>query len=221
MRRFAVMISGSLVAAVLYAAPAAAQAGGGCGITQAADMAVQKQIALLDATKVDSSKYFNGADSCLGSNLLNSFDLSNLIPSSFNFLGDVGSNLIDKVISEASTKVCDIVNEQLQKIIGKINTQMFDFESLLGGQMSELLGGSGSSISQINIPGTPDFGQYQFTRGGQSGGTPPPTGPIVTPPLGDSGINAPNGGNPSGVNPASGGTGTPGLFEQLFEEGQG
>ena len=58
-------------AAIFAASPASAQGAGGCGITQAADAAVQRQIALLDAAKVDSSEFFNGANSCLGSNLLN------------------------------------------------------------------------------------------------------------------------------------------------------
>jgi hypothetical protein len=87
--------------------------------------------------------------------LLKSFDLSNLIPSSMDFLGSIGSSLIDNVIQQATQQVCQVLNNQLQDIVGKINGQMFDFNSLMGSQMSDLLGGSGSSISPINIPNLP------------------------------------------------------------------
>ena len=88
-------------AAVFAASPASAQGASGCGITQAADAAVQRQIALLDAAKVDSSEFFNGANSCLGANLLDSLDLSNLIPTSFDFLGGAADQLINGLMQKA------------------------------------------------------------------------------------------------------------------------
>ena len=90
-------------AAIFAASPASAQGAGGCGITQAADAAVQRQIALLDAAKVDSSEFFNGANSCLGSNLLDSLDLSNLIPTSFDFLGGAADQMVSSVIAFYAT----------------------------------------------------------------------------------------------------------------------
>ncbi|GAA5544294.1 MULTISPECIES: hypothetical protein [Hyphomicrobiales] len=204
MQRIGVVLGGALLAAVMYAAPASAQSTG-CGIQQAADLAVQRQIALLDAAKVDSSQYFNGANSCLGSSLLNSFDLSNLIPTSFDFLGNIGSQLIDQIIQQATQQVCQVLNNQLQNIVGKINNQMYSFDSAIGSQMSDLLGGSGSSISPINIPNLPNIGQYTFTTSTVSGSG-SPTQPIFTPPAGNSGSNGTN----------SGGGTAPDLFNNMF-----
>jgi hypothetical protein len=210
MQRIGVVVGGTLLALALYAAPASAQStGSGCGIQQAADLAMQRQIALLDAAKVDSSKFFNGANSCLGANLLKSFDLSNLIPSSMDFLGSIGSSLIDNVIQQATQQVCQVLNNQLQDIVGKINGQMFNFNSLMGSQMSDLLGGSGSSISAINIPNLPNMGQYTFT----SASVPTsdnPTSPIFQPPAGNSGVNGSQTGTPAGT------ATTPDLFNNMF-----
>lgn len=158
-------IAGFVIAgAAFVSAPAPAAANtSGCGITQAADAAVQRQIALLDAAKVDSSEFFNGANSCLGSNLLDSLDLSNLIPTSFDFLGGAADQLINGLIQKAQQQVCQVLNDQLQKVVGKINQNMFQFESAMGGQMNELLGGSGNSVTELKMPNIPGIGQYDFT----------------------------------------------------------
>jgi hypothetical protein len=160
--------------------PASAQASG-CAIQQAADLAVQKQLALLDAAKVDSSQFFNGVNSCLGSNLLTNLDLSNLIPTSFDFSA-AASGLINNVIQQAQQQVCQILNEQLQKIVGKINGQMFDFQSLAGQQMGDLLGSGSSSISSLNIPDLPGMGQYDFTQASVTNQPGEFNNPVVTPP---------------------------------------
>lgn len=175
------LVSAIVMAAALYAAPSYAQGAGGCGIQQAADAAVQRQIALLDAAKVDSSEFFNGANSCLGSNLLSSLDLSNLIPSNFDFLSGAADGLINGLIQKAQEQVCQVMNDQLQKVVGNINGKMGDFQNLMGGQLDDLLGGSGSSISSINIPDIPGIGQYNFTQASYQSGN-GIDGPIMTPP---------------------------------------
>jgi hypothetical protein len=188
-------------AAVLDASPASAQAGGsGCGITEAADAAIQRQIALLDAAKVDSSEFFNGANSCLGSNLLDSLDLSNLIPTSFDFLGGAADQLINGLIQRAQQQVCQVLNDQLQKVVGNINNNMFQFESVMGGQMNELLGGSGNSVTELTLPNIPGLGQYDFTLASVSTGN-GIDGPIVTPPAvqaGSNNVGTTESGNPFG-----------------------
>ncbi|OCJ11449.1 hypothetical protein A6U87_27280 [Rhizobium sp. AC44/96] len=204
-------------AAVAMASPAAAQgAGGGCGITQAADAAVQRQIALLDAAKVDSSEFFNGANSCLGSNLLDSLDLSNLIPTSFDFLGGAADSLINGLMQKAQQQVCQVLNDQLQKVVGKINTNMFQFDSVMGGQMNELLGGSGNSVTELKMPNIPGIGKYDFTLASVSTGNGIDQ-PIMTPPASQAGGNQV--GTPVGNGTGSGATnGSNNAFGNLFQQ---
>lgn len=190
-------------AAVFAASPASAQGASGCGITQAADAAVQRQIALLDAAKVDSSEFFNGANSCLGANLLDSLDLSNLIPTSFDFLGGAADQLINGLMQKAQQQVCQVLNDQLQKVVGKINNNMFQFDSVMGGQLNELLGGSGNSVTELKMPNIPGIGQYDFTLASVSTGT-GIDGPIFTPPgvqAGDNAVGNTTGGNTTTNNP--------------------
>lgn len=199
-------------AAIIAASPASAQNAGGCGITQAADAAVQKQIALLDAAKVDSSEFFNGANSCLGSNLLDSLDLSNLIPTSFDFLGGAADKLINDLIQKAQQQVCQVLNDQLQKVVGKINNNMFQFESVMGEKMQELLGGSGNSITELKLPNIPGIGKYDFTLASLSSGNGIDQ-PIMTPPAMQAGSNTGNGTQPTDD---TGNTSSP--FGNLFQQ---
>lgn len=199
------------VSAAVYAAspsPASAQASG-CGITQAADAAVQRQIALLDAAKVDSSEFFNGANSCLGANLLDSLDLSNLIPTSFDFLGGAADQLINGLMQKAQQQVCQVLNDQLQKVVGKINTNMFEFDSLMGGQMNDLLGGSGNSVTELKMPNIPGIGQYDFTLASVSTGNGIDQ-PIMTPPAVQAGNN--------GTGTTTTGSSTNNAFGTLFQQ---
>ena len=200
-------------AAIFAASPASAQGAGGCGITQAADAAVQRQIALLDAAKVDSSEFFNGANSCLGSNLLDSLDLSNLIPTSFDFLGGAADQLINGLIQKAQQQVCQVLNDQLQKVVGKINNNMYQFDSVMGGQMNELLGGSGNSVTELKLPSIPGIGKYDFTLASMSTGNGIDQ-PIMTPPAVQAGNNTVgNGTQPTGN---TGNTSNP--FGNLFQQ---
>ncbi|NSX94410.1 hypothetical protein [Agrobacterium tumefaciens] len=207
--------AGLAVSAALIAAspsPALAQASSGCGITQAADAAVQRQIALLDAAKVDSSKFFNGANSCLGANLLDSLDLSNLIPTSFDFLGGAADQLINGLMQKAQQQVCQVLNDQLQNVVGKINTNMFQFDSLMGGQMNDLLGGSGNSVTELKMPNIPGLGQYDFTLASVSTGNGIDQ-PIMTPPAVQAGNNTVPG---TGNTTTNGTTNNP--FGNLFQQ---
>jgi hypothetical protein len=193
-----------------------AQAASGCGINQAADAAVQKQIAMLDAAKVNASEFFNGVSSCLGSGLLNNLDLSRLIPTSFDFVGQAGEQIIQSVMSKAQQQVCEVVNKQLQKVVGKINEQLGKFESLLGGQLNDLLGGNSSSISAIKIPDIRGIGEVSFTPEDNST-TPAVSGPTTAPPPANTGqTNNLNTGNGAPA-PSSSPSPFSGLFEQLLD----
>lgn len=139
---------------------ASAQSQDQCGVVQAADTALQQQIALIDAAKVNVPDFFNGANSCINNNLLQSFDLSNMIPDLAGLMSGSGG-IVQNLMNAAKQQVCNILNEQLQKTISKLSGALGNFNSTLSGEMSGILGGS--NISMPNIPG---IGQYQFGQNG-------------------------------------------------------
>jgi len=135
--------------------PAAAQTSTAqqCGIQQAADLAVQRQLTLIDAAKTNTSEFFSGAKSCIANELLSSIDLSTLIPDLSGFLTSAATTAFTKLIETAKQKICDIVNEQINSVISQINQKLYQFQSSITGDLSSLLQGSFSPIKAPNISG--------------------------------------------------------------------
>lgn len=162
MRRPFPTIATALALGVLLLAaapgPASAQTTTGnqqCGIQQAADLAVQRQLTLIDAAKTNTSEFFSGANSCIANELLSSIDLSNLIPDLSGFLTSAATSTVTKLLDTAKKKVCDIVNQQINQVIGQINSRLYQFQSGITGDLSSVLQGS---FRPIQIPSIPGFG---------------------------------------------------------------
>ncbi|UHC20355.1 hypothetical protein LRS73_34500 (plasmid) [Methylobacterium currus] len=178
--RLAVLLGGLALAG---AAPAAAQStGNNCLVRQAADAAVQRQIALIDAAKVNPSSFFNGPNSCIAGDLLKRFDLSNLIPDLSGFLTSAATSLISSVIDAAKRQVCQILDDQLRDTIRSINQQMTSFQSSITGDLFRQLNGS---ISPIAIPNISGIGSYNLIQNSAFGSalnlsqTPQSASPVV------------------------------------------
>ncbi|WP_244538678.1 hypothetical protein [Methylobacterium sp. ap11] len=148
--------------ALAVPAPVRAQStGNNCLVRQAADAAVQRQIALIDAAKVNPSSFFNGPNSCIAGDLLKRFDLSNLIPDLSGFLTSAATNLVQSVIDQAKRQVCQILDSQLRDTIGSINQQMNSFQSSITGDLFRQLNGS---ISPISLPNISNIGSYNHVQ---------------------------------------------------------
>lgn len=148
--------------ALAGAAPAQAQStGNNCLVRQAADAAVQRQIALIDAAKVNPSSFFNGPNSCIAGDLLKRFDLSNLIPDLSGFLTGAATSLVQSVIDQAKRQVCQILDNQLRETIGSINQQMGGYQNSLSGDLFRQLNGS---ISPISLPSITGIGSYNHVQ---------------------------------------------------------
>ncbi|WP_244276251.1 hypothetical protein [Methylobacterium indicum] len=153
-------VAGGLALAV--PAPAHAQStGNNCLVRQAADAAVQRQIALIDAAKVNPSSFFNGPNSCIAGDLLKRFDLSNLIPDLSGFLTSAATNLVQSVIDQAKRQVCQILDDQLRDTISSINRQMTSFQSSITGDLFKQLNGS---ITPITLPSITNIGSYSHVQ---------------------------------------------------------
>ncbi|WP_245239820.1 hypothetical protein [Methylobacterium variabile] len=146
-------------------APALAQStGNNCLVRQAADAAVQRQIALIDAAKVNPQSFFTGQNSCIAGDLLKRFDLSNLIPDIQSVVTNAAINAFSGVMDAAKRQVCQILDSQLQNTISSINRQMGSFQSSIGGDLFRQLNGS---IMPISIPNITGIGTYQRLRDDQ------------------------------------------------------
>ena len=143
------------------ASPSAQAQTQNCLVRQAADAAIQRQIALIDAAKVNPSSFFNGANSCIAADLLKRFDLSNLIPDASGFLTSGVQSLISSVMDAAKRQVCQILDNQLRSTISSINSSMGGFQNSLSGDLFRQLNGS---ISPITIPNITGIGTYTYTQ---------------------------------------------------------
>lgn len=185
----ALLISGLALAAL--AGPVRAQtstpSAGNCIVQQAANAAVQRQIALIDAAKVNPSSFFNGANSCVAANLLQSINLSNLIPDLSGFLTSAAQGIINGVIDAAKRQVCQILDQQLYETIGSINSSMMSYQSGLPSSLYLQLNGSISPVVIPNINGIGTYNHVQPTGFGPAVNltptvTRPPTAPAVAVP---------------------------------------
>ena len=163
-RMRASLILAAMVGGLALAGPAPAQAqstGNNCLVRQAADAAVQRQIALIDAAKVNPSSFFNGDKSCIAGDLLKRFDLSNLIPDIQGSITNAAIGAVSRIMDAAKRQVCQILDSQLQNTISSINQQMGNFQSSITGDLFRQLNGS---ISPISLPNITNLGTYNHVQ---------------------------------------------------------
>lgn len=158
--RGTVLGAGLLLSAVFASESSAAT----CGVEQAAQAALQRRLAVIDAAKVNPSEFFTGANSCISPDLLKSFDLSQMIPDLAGFLSGGIQNIAQQAINAAKQQVCEVLNEQINSVIGKINDTTSSFNSGLSGDLAGILGSSFS----INAPSTSGYGSYNLSSLGNN-----------------------------------------------------
>ncbi|MFY9294908.1 MAG: hypothetical protein WAP03_30125, partial [Methylorubrum rhodinum] len=178
------LLLGSLAIAVLAGPARADSTSTNCLVQQAANAAVQRQIALIDAAKVNPSAFFNGPNSCVAANLLQSINLSNLIPDLSGFLTSAAQGIINGVIDAAKRQVCQILDQQLYETIGSINQSMMGYQSSLPSSLYLQLNGSITPVVIPNINGIGTYAHVQPTGFGPAVNltptvTRPPTAPAV------------------------------------------
>lgn len=161
------VIFAAMVAACLGFGGAAQAQTTDCLVKQAADAALQKQIATLDAAKVNPHDFFSGPNSCISDSLLSRIDLSNLIPDLASLITGAIDSMISNIINAAQQKICSLLNSQLQNITQLINQRLYSFQSQLGGQLSGILS-QGGSFTQLQLPNIPGIGQYAMSGSSSS-----------------------------------------------------
>jgi hypothetical protein len=112
------------VAAAVLLWSGGAWAASECPVSQAADAALQREIQLLDGLKVDPADFFSGAKSCIDSSLLQTFDVSSIIPDPLGLVRALTDQLGQNVLNAAKQKVCDVLNDQLGSAVGNMRRVM-------------------------------------------------------------------------------------------------
>ena len=174
-----------------------------CDLPQAAEFAIQSNLRLINGASVNPGRYFTpgGSDSCISGIMLQSFDLSNLIPDIWGFVSNALENAIVAGVNSAVRGVCNSVNGAIQNTIGNINNAIGTINT----------GGSGSAYVLMGMtPIDPTFAATLNGNGSfgiQGNGNNNAFGIIG--PVNTGGSTGGGGGAPSGVTPgpASGNTG--------------
>lgn len=139
-RALALSLSSMLVSIGLTAS-ALAQSSGGCVVEQAARAALDRQIKSIEAAQTDVSSFFQGKNSCINSNLLDiaKFDFSKFMVDPFNLVQQIGQQQVNQLLNQAVQKACDIANEQIQNVTGKLNTSLSSWNSGLDDQIRNII----------------------------------------------------------------------------------
>lgn len=131
----------------------------GCMVMAASNAALGRRLAGIDATKVNVNSFFNGANSCIGSDLLKNIDLSSSIPDLSGLLSSSLTNLVTKALNAAKSQVCSLVQDEAQGVVSRLNSELGQYQSSIGNNLSDVLGQN----SYISVPGIDGYGEYTMT----------------------------------------------------------
>lgn len=134
------MVSKFRVAAIAIALSSAAGAASAqCIVDEAAQAALDRQVEVIRATAVDVEAIFSGPNSCINPDLLNSFDLSNLIIDPLSLVTGAVTDAINNAINDAKTQLCEAINTKINDTIGSVNGAITAHSSTLSGELDGIL----------------------------------------------------------------------------------
>lgn len=125
----------TLALSAALAGPVAAQ----CLVQDAAQAALERELALIEALAVDPADSFRGPDSCVNMDMLSSLDLSTLIPDLSGLLTSFSFDAINGLISDAQTQVCRQINDAISGSIDDATAAVTQFNSGLTSELSGVL----------------------------------------------------------------------------------
>jgi hypothetical protein len=129
-------LAGGLIMAGL---PAFAQEASDCLVTEAAQAALDRQLAIIESSAVDVEDIFSGPDSCINADIMNSFDLSNLIIDPMSWVSGSVTDALTDAISDAKTQVCEAIQDKIDDTVGSVSSAISDHSSTLSGELDGIL----------------------------------------------------------------------------------
>lgn len=137
----------SAVIGLVMASVASAATAEDCLVEEAAQAALNREIALIKATATDVDETFNGTDGCIDSSIFDDFDLSSLIPDLAGMLTSLSTSFITDAISSAKSKLCKAVNDQISDTVGSAKSAVTDFDSGLSSELKDALDNGWEDVS--------------------------------------------------------------------------
>lgn len=118
-----------------------------CIVQEAAQAALNRQVELIEAAKVDVSDFFTGESSCINNNLLNTIDFSVMIPDLAALINDGVIDAARGLMQDARNQVCEAINDQVADVVGDINGTLNVFETSLSEPLDGILSNGRTNIS--------------------------------------------------------------------------
>lgn len=110
-----------------------------CIVDDAAQAALDRQVEIIRSSAVDVEGIFTGPGSCINPDLLNSFDLSNLIFDPLSLVTGAVTDAINTAINDAKAQVCAAIDGKINDTIGFVNTAIGDHSSTLSSELDGIL----------------------------------------------------------------------------------
>lgn len=110
-----------------------------CIVDDAAQAALDRQVEIIRSSAVDVEGIFSGPGSCINPDLLNSFDLSNLIFDPLSLVTGAVTDAINTAINDAKAQVCAAIDGKINDTIGFVNTAIGDHSSTLSSELDGIL----------------------------------------------------------------------------------
>jgi hypothetical protein len=119
----AYMAFGVMIAVGVAVRAQQASVASNCDISAAAQDAIQAQTQMINAGMVNPAQYFapGGQGSCISGVMLQSFDLSNLIPDFASLISGAIDSALSGLLSNASSSVCNSINGSINSTVGNLN----------------------------------------------------------------------------------------------------
>jgi len=113
--------------------------GSPCLVRDAANAALRRELELIEALAVDPADSFRGPDSCVNMDILNSLDLSTLIPDLSGLLSSFSMDAINGIIADAQAQVCRQIQDTIEGAVGDATSAVTSFNSGLSDELNNVL----------------------------------------------------------------------------------
>ena len=111
----------------------------GCLVEEAAQAALERELALIEELAADPEDSFSGPQSCINGDIFSSLDLSMLIPDLAGMLSSFSTDAITGIIQDAQAQACRAINDAMEDAIGGASDRMTSFSSGLSGELQGIL----------------------------------------------------------------------------------
>lgn len=125
-----------ILALFFWGATATAQE---CLVEEAAQAALDREIALIQELAANPEDSFTGPESCINSDIFNSFDLSIAIPDLAGLLSSFSTDLITNAIASAKAQACRAINDAVEDAVGEASEMVSNFNSTLSDELAGIL----------------------------------------------------------------------------------